>query len=148
MSTRPRTPAPGTPAPGKLPITELAGLKARRQPIVMVTAYDAPSGRLADEAGVDLVLVGDSAAMTVLGHDSTVPASMDEMLVLTRAVTRGARRPLVIADMPFGSFQVSTPTRSATRSASSRRRAPTPSSSREPEPRSPGLPRSSGRGSQ
>ena len=107
MSTRPRTPAPGTPAPGKLPITELAGLKARRQPIVMVTAYDAPSGRLADEAGVDLVLVGDSAAMTVLGHDSTVPASMDEMLVLTRAATRGARRPLVIADMPFGSFQVS-----------------------------------------
>ncbi len=107
MSTRPRIPAPGTPAPGKLPITELAGLKARRQPIVMVTAYDAPSGRLADEAGVDLVLVGDSAAMTVLGHDSTVPASMDEMLVLTRAVTRGARRPLVIADMPFGSFQVS-----------------------------------------
>ena len=107
MSTRPRTPAPGTPAPGKLPLTELAQLKARRQPIVMVTAYDAPSGRLADEAGVELVLVGDSAAMTVLGHDSTVPASMDEMLILTRAVTRGARRPLVIADMPFGSFQVS-----------------------------------------
>jgi 3-methyl-2-oxobutanoate hydroxymethyltransferase len=107
VSTRPRTPAPGTPAPGKLPITELAGLKDSRQPIVMVTAYDAPSGRLADEAGVDLVLVGDSAAMTVLGHDSTVPASMEEMLVLTRAVTRGARRPLVIADMPFGSFQVS-----------------------------------------
>ena len=107
MSTRPRTPAPGTPAPGKLAITELVALKARRQPIVMVTAYDAPSGRLADEAGADLVLVGDSAAMTVLGHDSTVPATMDEMLVLTRAVTRGARRPLVIADMPFGSFQVS-----------------------------------------
>ncbi len=107
MSTRPRTPAPGTPAPGKLAITELADLKARRQPIVMVTAYDAPSGRLADEAGADLILVGDSAAMTVLGHDSTVPATMDEMIVLTRAVTRGARRPLVIADMPFGSFQVS-----------------------------------------
>ena len=107
MSTRPRTPAPGTPAPGKLAITEVADLKARRQPIVMITAYDAPSGRLADEAGADLVLVGDSAAMTVLGHDSTVPATMDEMIVLTRAVTRGARRPLVIADMPFGSFQVS-----------------------------------------
>ena len=107
MSTRPRTPAPGTPAPGKLPITELAALVERRQPIVMVTAYDTPSGRLADEAGADLVLVGDSAAMTVLGHDSTVPATMEEMLVLTRAVTRGARRPLVIADMPFGSFQVS-----------------------------------------
>jgi 3-methyl-2-oxobutanoate hydroxymethyltransferase len=107
VSTRPRTPAPGTPAPGKLPITELASMKERHQPIVMVTAYDAPSGRLADEAGVDLILVGDSAAMTVLGHDSTVPASMDEMIVLTRAVARGARRPLVIADMPFGSFQVS-----------------------------------------
>ena len=107
VSTRPRTPAPGTPAPGKLPITELTLMKERHQPIVMVTAYDAPSGRLADEAGVDLILVGDSAAMTVLGHDSTVPASMDEMIVLTRAVTRGARRPLVIADMPFGSFQVS-----------------------------------------
>jgi 3-methyl-2-oxobutanoate hydroxymethyltransferase len=107
VSTRPRTPAPGTPAPGKLPLTELAAMKERRQPIVMVTAYDAPSGRLADEAGVDLILVGDSAAMTVLGHDSTVPATMDEMIVLTRAVTRGARRPLVIADMPFGSFQVS-----------------------------------------
>jgi 3-methyl-2-oxobutanoate hydroxymethyltransferase len=82
-------------------------MKARRQPIVMVTAYDAPSGRLADEAGADLVLVGDSAAMTVLGHDSTVPVTMEEMLILTRAVTRGAQRPLVIADMPFGTFQVS-----------------------------------------
>jgi 3-methyl-2-oxobutanoate hydroxymethyltransferase len=107
MSIRPQKPAPATPAPGKLPITELAEMKARHQPIVMVTAYDAPGGRLADEAGADLVLVGDSAAMTVLGHDSTVPATMDEMLVLTRAVTRGAERPLVIADMPFGSFQVS-----------------------------------------
>jgi 3-methyl-2-oxobutanoate hydroxymethyltransferase len=82
-------------------------MKARRQPIVMVTAYDAPGGRLADQAGADLVLVGDSAAMTVLGYESTVPATMEEMLMLTRAVTRGASRPLVIADMPFGSFQVS-----------------------------------------
>jgi len=107
MTTRPRKPAPGTPAPGKLALPELVQLKARRQPIAMVTAYDAPSGRLADAAGADLILVGDSAAMTVLGHDSTVPATMEEMLVLTRAVTRGARRPLVVADMPFGSFQVS-----------------------------------------
>jgi 3-methyl-2-oxobutanoate hydroxymethyltransferase len=82
-------------------------MKARRQPIVMVTAYDAPGGRLADRGGADLVLVGDSAAMTVLGHESTVPATMEEMLILTRAVTRGASRPLVIADMPFGTFQVS-----------------------------------------
>ena len=107
MTTRPRKPAPGTPAPGKLALPELAEMKVRRQPIAMVTAYDAPSGRLADAAGADLILVGDSAAMTVLGHDSTVPATMDEMIVLTRAVTRGARRPLVVADMPFGSFQVS-----------------------------------------
>jgi 3-methyl-2-oxobutanoate hydroxymethyltransferase len=107
MSIRPQRPAPATPAPGKLPITELAEMKARRQPIVMVTAYDAPGGRLADQAGADLVLVGDSAAMTMLGHASTVPATMEEMLILTRAVTRGAERPLVVADMPFGSFQVS-----------------------------------------
>jgi 3-methyl-2-oxobutanoate hydroxymethyltransferase len=107
MTTRPRTPAPGTPAPGKLPLTELTEMKARRQPIVMVTAYDAPGGRLADAAGADIILVGDSAAMVVLGHDSTVPATVEEMLVLTRGVTRGARRPLVVADMPFGSFQIS-----------------------------------------
>jgi 3-methyl-2-oxobutanoate hydroxymethyltransferase len=92
---------------GKLPLTELAELKRRGQKLVMVTAYDFPSGRIADDAGVELVLVGDSAAMTVLGHESTVPATMDELLMLTRAVTRGAKRPLVIADMPFGSFQVS-----------------------------------------
>jgi 3-methyl-2-oxobutanoate hydroxymethyltransferase len=103
-----------TPAPryaswthGKLPLPELAALKRRGEKIVMVTAYDAPSARLADAAGVELILVGDSAAMVVLGHDSTVPASMDEMLMLTRAVTRGSKRPIVVADMPFGSFQVS-----------------------------------------
>ena len=106
MSVHPAAP-PVPERTGKLPLTELAALGSRRQPIVMVTAYDAPSGRLADEAGVELVLVGDSAAMTVLGHHSTVPATMEEMLVLTRAVTRGARRPLVVADMPFGSYQVS-----------------------------------------
>jgi 3-methyl-2-oxobutanoate hydroxymethyltransferase len=100
MTSRPET-------AGKLPITDLADMKARRERIVMVTAYDYPSGRLADAAGVDIVLVGDSAAMTVLGHDSTVPATMEEMLMLTRAAARGARRPLVVADMPFGSFQIS-----------------------------------------
>lgn len=92
---------------GKLPLTELAEMKGRGDRIVMVTAYDYPTGRLADAAGVDIVLVGDSAAMTVLGHDTTVPATMEEMVMLTRAASRGARRPLVIADMPFGSFQVS-----------------------------------------
>jgi len=75
--------------------------------IAMVTAYDAPSGMLAEAAGIDGILVGDSAAMVVLGHDSTVQITVDEMVVLTRAVSRSVQRPLVVADMPFGSFQVS-----------------------------------------
>jgi 3-methyl-2-oxobutanoate hydroxymethyltransferase len=91
----------------KVSLTNLAEKKARGERIVMVTAYDYPTARLADEAGLDLVLVGDSAAMTVLGHDSTVPATMDEMVMLTRAAARGTQRPLLVADMPFGSFQVS-----------------------------------------
>jgi 3-methyl-2-oxobutanoate hydroxymethyltransferase len=91
----------------KVTLTDLAEKKASAERIVMVTAYDYPTARLADEAGLDIVLVGDSAAMTVLGHNSTVPASMDEMVMLTRAAARGARRPLLVADMPFGSFQVS-----------------------------------------
>ena len=98
MTSRPRT-------DGKLPLTELADMKSRGEPIVMATAYDYPSGRIADAAGIDVVLVGDSAAMTVLGNDSTVPATMDEMLMLTRAAARGAERPLVVADMPFGSYE-------------------------------------------
>ncbi len=102
MSTRPKTPAAG-----KLPLPELAEMKARGDKIVMITAYDAPSARIADEAGVELILVGDSAAMVMLGHDSTVPVTLDEMIFLTRAATRGARRPLVIGDMPFGSYEVS-----------------------------------------
>jgi 3-methyl-2-oxobutanoate hydroxymethyltransferase len=107
MTTRPRKPAPGTPAPGKLALPELAEMKRRHDRIVMITAYDAPSARIADAAGVDLILVGDSAAMVVLGHDSTVPATVEELIILTRAVTRGAHRPLVVADLPFGSYQVS-----------------------------------------
>ena len=75
--------------------------------IAMVTAYDAPSARLADRAGVDAILVGDSAAMTVLGLDSTSGITMDEMVMLARAVSRGARRPLLVADLPFGAYQVS-----------------------------------------
>jgi 3-methyl-2-oxobutanoate hydroxymethyltransferase len=82
-------------------------MKRRGERIVMVTAYDAPAARLADEAGIELVLVGDSAAMVMLGHESTLPVTLDEMIFLTRAVTRGARRPLVIADMPFGSYEQS-----------------------------------------
>ena len=73
----------------------------------MVTAYDAPAALLADEAGVELILVGDTAAMVMLGHESTIPVTLDEMIFLTRAVTRAARRPLVIGDLPFGSYEVS-----------------------------------------
>jgi 3-methyl-2-oxobutanoate hydroxymethyltransferase len=107
MSTRPRTPGPSLPAPGKIALPELREMKRRGDPITMVTAYDAPAARLADEAGVELVLVGDSAAMVMLGHASTVTVTLDEMLFLTRAVTRAARRPLVIGDLPFGTYEVS-----------------------------------------
>jgi len=92
---------------GKLPLPELLEIKRRGEKIVMVTAYDAPSGRLADAAGVDLILVGDSSGMVVHGRESTVPVTLDEIVFMTQWVTRGAKRPLVIADMPFGSYEES-----------------------------------------
>jgi 3-methyl-2-oxobutanoate hydroxymethyltransferase len=97
------------PDPGRLPMTLplLAEKKRLGEPIVMVTAYDYPSARAAEAAGVDLVLVGDSAATTVLGHSATTPVELDEMLVLARAVRRGLRTPLMIGDLPFGSYEVS-----------------------------------------
>jgi 3-methyl-2-oxobutanoate hydroxymethyltransferase len=90
-------------APMTLP--RVAEMKRNGEPIVMVTAYDHPSAEVAEAAGVDLVLVGDTGAMTVLGYDSTVPVGMDEMLVLARAVRRGLRTPLMIGDLPFGSYE-------------------------------------------
>jgi 3-methyl-2-oxobutanoate hydroxymethyltransferase len=107
MSTEPRT--PDAPPADRRPVTipRLAEMKRRGEPIVMMTAYDFPSAQVAEEAGVDLVLVGDTAAMTVLGYDSTVPVSMDEMVMLASAVRRGAHTPLVIGDLPFGSYQSS-----------------------------------------
>ncbi|MGZ4384683.1 MAG: 3-methyl-2-oxobutanoate hydroxymethyltransferase [Gaiellaceae bacterium] len=97
-----------TPPPGKLALPELAAMKRRGQKIVMVTAYDSPGARFAEDAGVDVLLVGDTAAMVMLGHESTtVPVTVEEMLFLTRTVARAARRPLVVGDMPFGSYQVS-----------------------------------------
>ena len=101
------TTPPGPEAARRLTLQEIAQAKRDGRPLVMVTAYDYPSGRIAERAGVDLVLVGDSGAMTVLGHSSTVPATMDEMLMLTAAVSRACRRALVIADLPFMSYQVS-----------------------------------------
>jgi 3-methyl-2-oxobutanoate hydroxymethyltransferase len=96
-----------TPPQGKLALPKLADMKRRGEKIVMVTAYDAPGARFAEDAGIDIVLVGDTAAMVVLGYDGTVPVTMDEMVFLTRTVVRAARRPIVIGDMPFGSYQVS-----------------------------------------
>ena len=93
--------------PAKMALTELATMKRQGTKIAMVTAYDAAGGRLAEAAGMDIVLVGDSAAMVVLGHESTVPVTMDEMLFMTRAVASAVRHPLVVGDMPFGSYQVS-----------------------------------------
>ena len=92
---------------GKLPLPELMEMKRRGEKIVMVTAYDAPSGRLADAAGVDLILVGDSSGMVLHGRESTVAVSLDEIVFMTQWVTRGAKRPIVVADMPFGSYEVS-----------------------------------------
>jgi 3-methyl-2-oxobutanoate hydroxymethyltransferase len=91
----------------KLSLVRLAQMKARGERIAMLTAYDAPGARLADEAGVELVLVGDSAAMVVLGHESTLPITLDEMSMLTAAVARATRRALVVGDLPFGSYEES-----------------------------------------
>jgi len=107
MSAQPIIQAP--PDPGRLPMTLplLREKKRLGEPIVMVTAYDYPSARAAETAGVDLVLVGDSAATTMLGFSATTPVELDEMLVLARAVRRGLQTPLLIGDLPFGSYEVS-----------------------------------------
>ena len=93
----------------RLPVTlpRLAEMKRLGEPIVMVTAYDFPSARAVEAAGVDMVLVGDSGAMTVLGYPSTVAVQTDELLVLAKAVRRGLRTPFLVGDLPFGSYEVS-----------------------------------------
>src|SRR4051812_17422586 len=94
---------------GRKPVTltELGGKKALGEPIVMVTAYDHPSALVVEEAGVDLVLVGDSAANNVLGYSDTVPVTVDELLMLARAVRRGLSTPMLVGDLPFGSYEAS-----------------------------------------
>jgi 3-methyl-2-oxobutanoate hydroxymethyltransferase len=89
----------------KVTVPYLLEKKLLRQPIVSVTAYDYASARLVDEAGLDVVLVGDSLAMVMQGHENTLAVTMDEMLVYTRGVRRAVRRALLVADMPFGSYQ-------------------------------------------
>src|SRR6202012_6093115 len=107
MSSQPTVQTP--PDPGALPMT-LPGLVEKKrlsEPIVMVTAYDYPSARAAQAAGVDLVLVGDSALTTVLGYSATTPGRLEGMLVLAAAARRGLRTPLLIGDLPFGSYEIS-----------------------------------------
>ncbi len=111
MSSHPEVHTHGdhVPPAERLPMTLplLHEKKRLGDPIVMVTAYDYPSARAAEFAGVDLVLVGDSAATTVLGFSATTPVELTDMLVLARAVRRGLRTPLLIGDLPFGSYEVS-----------------------------------------
>ena len=107
MSAGPR-PSPAPAAKGRaVTLSTLAAKKALGEPIVMVTAYDYPSARVAEAAGVDVALVGDSAAMTVLGYPTTVPVSVEEMLVLAGAARRGLATPLLVGDLPFASYEAS-----------------------------------------
>ncbi|HEX2701916.1 MAG TPA: 3-methyl-2-oxobutanoate hydroxymethyltransferase, partial [Solirubrobacteraceae bacterium] len=104
MSTMPNGSAVGS---DRLAVTlpRLAEKKRLGEPIVMITAYDFPSALIAEEAGVDVVLVGDSAGDVVLGYGSTVPVKLEEMLMLAAAVRRGLRSPLLVGDLPFGSYE-------------------------------------------
>ena len=92
-----------------MPVTpaDLTVWKQRRERFVMLTAYDALTARVLDEAGIPLLLVGDSVGNNVLGYDTTIPVTMEEALVFTAAVARGARNALVVADLPFGAYQAS-----------------------------------------
>src|SRR5580698_6891509 len=96
--------APTSQLTTKVTMPALAEMKRQGKPISALTAYDYATSRLVDEAGIDLILVGDSLAMVVLGHDNTLAVTVDEMLHHTRAVRRAVRRALVVADMPFGSY--------------------------------------------
>ena len=91
----------------RVTVRDLVAAKVRREKWPMITAYDAMTARIFDDAGFPVILVGDSAAMVVYGYDSTVPVSIDELLPLVRAVVRGSSRALVVADLPFGSYQSS-----------------------------------------
>jgi 3-methyl-2-oxobutanoate hydroxymethyltransferase len=91
----------------RITIRDLAGAKARGEKWPMLTAYDALTARVFDEAGIPVLLVGDSAAMVVYGHETTIPVTVDDLIPLAAAVVRGSKRALVVADLPFGSYQAS-----------------------------------------
>ena len=90
----------------RITISDIKGMKQRREKIPMLTAYDYVTAMMVDEAGVPLILVGDSLGMVILGYESTIPVTMEEMLHHTKAVVRGARKALVIGDMPFMTYQI------------------------------------------
>ncbi len=90
--------------PGKITVPSLSAKKAAGERIAVLTAYDFPTARILDESGVDIILVGDSLGMVVLGYENTIPVTMDDMIHHTKAVTRAVKRALVIGDMPYGSF--------------------------------------------
>lgn len=99
--------APASP-PAKVTVPDVVAMKRAKRKITMMTAYDAAFARLVDASGIDVILVGDSLGMVVLGHQSTVPVTMEDMVRHAAAVARGASRPLLIGDLPFGSYQAST----------------------------------------
>src|SRR3954465_5417767 len=103
MSSAPRNPDDRKP----VTLTKLGEKKALGEPIVMVTAYDHPSALVVEEAGVDLVLVGDSAANNVLGYEDTAPGTVAELLFPSRAARRGLKTPMLVGDLPFGSYEAS-----------------------------------------
>ncbi len=107
MSTPPRHDQPDAEPRRPVTLTKLGEMRALGEPIVMITAYDHPTAKVAEAAGVDVVLVGDSAANNVLGYADTVPVTVDELLMLTAAVRRGLRTPLLVGDLPFGSYEAS-----------------------------------------
>lgn len=112
MSNIPENTVYGGPKPQnsnqRVTLTHLRQKHRNGEPVTMVTAYDYPSAVHLDNAGVDICLVGDSASMVVHGHDTTLPISLDEMLVHCRAVARGAKQPLLVGDLPFGTYESST----------------------------------------
>lgn len=91
--------------PKKLAISDIISMK-NKEKISVITSYDYWSARICDNAGIDILLVGDSGGMVMLGYDSTIPVNMKEMLMFTKAVAAGAKRPLIVSDMPFGSYQI------------------------------------------
>src|SRR5215831_11764224 len=92
----------------RITTSHIAKMKTKAEKIVMITAYDYPTACLVDEAGVDVVLVGDSLGMVVLGHETTLPVTLDDMIHHTRAVVRGTKHALVAADLPFLTYQTGT----------------------------------------